>query len=46
MKGFIERNDKEWNCFDRIKNVDPYPKDDNSHMAWFTCQSYLHFAGN
>jgi hypothetical protein len=30
---------------DRIKNVNPYPKDDNSHMAWFTCQNYLHYAG-
>jgi hypothetical protein len=45
MKGFLERKDKEWNCFDRIKNVDPYPKTDDSHWAWFTCQNYLHFAG-
>jgi hypothetical protein len=45
MKGFLERKNKEWNCFDRIKNVDPYPKDDDSHWAWFTCQNYLHFAG-
>ena len=44
-KRFIERNDKEWKCFDRIKNVDPYPKDDNSHWAWFTCQNYLHVVG-
>ena len=45
MKGFLERKNKEWDCFDRIKNVDPYPKTDNSHWAWFTCQNYLHFAG-
>ena len=45
MKRFLERKDKEWNCFDRIKNVDPYPKTDDSHWAWFTCQNYLHFAG-
>ena len=45
MKGFIERNDKEWKCFDRIKNVKPYPKDDNSHMIWFRCQNYLHVVG-
>ena len=45
MKGFLERKNKEWNCFDRIKNVDPYPKTDDSHWAWFTCQNYLHFAG-
>ena len=45
MKGFLERKNKEWNCFDRIKNVDPYPKDDNSHWAWFTCQNYLHVVG-
>ena len=45
MKGFLERKDKEWNCFDRINNVDPYPKTDDSHWAWFTCQNYLHFAG-
>ena len=45
MKRFLERKDKEWNCFDRIKNVDPYPKTDDSHWAWFTCQGYLHFAG-
>ena len=45
MKGFLERKNKEWNCFDRIKNVDPYPKDDNSHGAWFTCQNYLHVVG-
>ena len=45
-KRFIERNDKEWKCFDRIKNVNPYPKDDNSHMIWFSCQNYLHFIGN
>lgn len=45
-KRFIERNDKEWKCFDRIKNVNPYPKDDNSHMIWFSCQNYLHFMGN
>ena len=45
IKGFLERKNKEWDCFDRIKNVDPYPKTDNSHWAWFTCQNYLHFAG-
>ena len=45
MKEVLERRNKEWNCFDRIKNVDPYPKDDNSHWAWFTCQNYLHYAG-
>ena len=45
MKGFLERKNKEWDCFDRIKNVDPYPKTDDSHWAWFTCQNYLHFAG-
>ena len=44
-KGSLERKNKEWDCFDRIKNVDPYPKTDNSHWAWFTCQNYLHFAG-
>jgi hypothetical protein len=45
MKGFLERKNKEWNCFDRIKNVDPYPKDDKSHHAWFSCQNYLHVVG-
>ena len=45
MKEVLERRNKEWNCFDRIKNVDPYPKDDNSHWAWFTCQNYLHVVG-
>jgi hypothetical protein len=45
MKYFLEKKNKEWNCFDRIKNVNPYPKDDNSHWAWFTCQNYLHYAG-
>ena len=46
MRGYYKRKNKELNCFNRIKNVDPYPKNDNSHQAWFTCQSYLHFAGN
>ena len=45
MKEVVERRNKEWKCFDRIKNVDPYPKDDNSHWAWFTCQNYLHVVG-
>ena len=34
MKGFLERKNKEWNCFDRIKNVDPYPKDNKSHIRY------------
>ena len=46
MRGYYKRKNKELNCFNRIKNVDPYPKNDKSHQAWFTCQSYLHFAGN
>ena len=45
MRGYYKRKNKEWNCLDRIKNVDPYPND-NSHESWFTCQSYLHFSGN
>ena len=45
INNFLIRNDKEYNCFDRIKNVSPYPKDDNSHMEWFRCQNYLHQAG-
>ena len=45
MRGYYKRKNKELNCLNRIKNVDPYPKNDNSHQAWFTCQGYLHFAG-
>jgi len=45
MKGWFKRKNEEWNCFNRIKNVDPYPKDDYSHWAWFTCQGFLHYAG-
>ena len=45
MKNWLIKKNKEWNCFDRIKDVNPYPKDDNSHWAWFTCQNYLHYAG-
>ena len=45
INNFLIRKDKEYNCFDRIKNVSPYPKDDNSHMKWFKCQNYLHQAG-
>ncbi|WP_415278877.1 hypothetical protein ABXT72_02620 [Candidatus Pelagibacter sp. Uisw_094] len=45
MKGWFKKKNEEWNCFDRIKNVDPYPKDDYSHWAWFTCQGFLHYAG-
>ena len=45
MKNFLEKKNKEWRCFERIKDVNPYPKDDNSHWAWFTCQNYLHYAG-
>lgn len=45
IRGWYTTKNEEWNCFNRIKNVDPYPKDDYSHWAWFTCQGYLHFAG-
>jgi hypothetical protein len=45
IRGWYTSKNEEWNCFNRIKNVDPYPKDDYSHWAWFTCQGYLHFAG-
>ena len=45
IKKFLEKKNKEWNCFERIKDVNPYPKDDNSHWGWFTCQNYLHYAG-
>jgi len=45
VNGYLERKNKELKCFDRIKNVKPYPKDDNSHWAWFTCQNYLHVVG-
>jgi len=36
-----EWKNKEWNCVDRIKNVNPYPAPD-THRAWFSCQSYVH----
>ena len=36
-----EWQNKEWNCVDRIKNVNPYPAPD-THRAWFQCQSYVH----
>ena len=45
INGYLERKNKKLKCFDRIKNVKPYPKDDNSHLAWFTCQNYLHVMG-
>ena len=45
VNGYLERKNKELKCFDRIKNVKLYPKDDNSHWAWFTCQNYLHVVG-
>lgn len=45
IRGYYTRNNEELNCSNRIKNVDPYPKTDDSHWAWFTCQGYLHFAG-
>ena len=45
VNGYLERENKKLKCFDRIKNVKPYPKDDNSHWAWFTCQNYLHVVG-
>lgn len=45
IRGWYTRNNEELNCSNRIKNVDPYPKTDDSHWAWFTCQGYLHFAG-
>ena len=41
VNGYLERENKKLKCFDRIKNVKPYPKDDNSHLAWFKCQNYL-----
>ena len=45
VNGYLERENKKLKCFDRIKNVKPYPKDDNSHLAWFKCQNYLHVVG-
>ena len=45
VNGYLERENKKLKCFDRIKNVKPYPKDDNSHLAWFKCQNYLHIVG-
>jgi hypothetical protein len=36
----VEKN-KEWNCIDRITNVNPYP-DKDTHRAWFHCQAYVH----
>ena len=38
---FRVRKNKEWNCVDRITNVNPYP-DEDSHRAWFHCQAYVH----
>ena len=41
IDGFRVRKNKEWNCLDRITNVNPYP-DKNTHRAWFHCQAYVH----
>jgi len=38
---FRVRKNKEWNCVDRITNVNPYP-DEDTHRAWFHCQAYVH----
>jgi len=36
-----EWRNETFKCFERIKNVNPYPNKD-SHTGWFSCQSYLH----
>jgi hypothetical protein len=41
ISGFRVRKNKEWNCIDRITNVNPYP-DNKSHRAWTHCQAYVH----
>ena len=41
IEEFRVRKNKEWNCVDRITNVNPYP-DEDSHRAWFHCQAYVH----
>ena len=41
---FRVRKNKEWNCVDRITNVNPYPTED-THRAWFHCQAYVHGLG-
>ena len=38
---FRVRKNKEWNCVDRITNVNPYP-DEDTHRPWFHCQAYVH----
>ena len=38
---FRVSKNKEWNCVDRITNVNPYP-DKDIHRAWFHCQAYVH----
>ena len=39
--GFRVRKNKEWNCIDRITNVNPYP-DEDTHRPWTHCQAYVH----
>ena len=41
ISGFRVRKNKEWNCLDRITNVNPYP-DNKSHRPWTHCQAYVH----
>ena len=41
INGFRVKKNKEWNCVNRITNVNPYP-DEDSHRAWFHCQAYVH----
>ena len=36
-----EWRNETFKCFERIKNVNPYPNKD-SHTGWYSCQSYLH----
>ena len=41
IEEFRVRKNKEWNCVNRITNVNPYP-DEDSHRPWFHCQAYVH----
>jgi hypothetical protein len=41
ISGFRVRKNKEWNCIDRVTNVNPYP-DKDTHRAWMHCGAYIH----